>query len=284
MGRARIVGDSTCDLSRPILDRLGIGQIPLYVNLAGRSCRDGVDITPEDIYAHVERTHEIPKTAAPSVQDYIDAFTPWVQAGEDVVYIPISSQMSSSMQNARIAAESFDPGRVRVVDSKNLSTGIGLLVMMAAEMAQQGASAEDCARAVEGATGRVHASFIVETVRYLYMGGRVNALTMVGASALRIHPKIVVIDGGMHPAQKYRGSMERAMEAYCREELKDPDRIDPKRIFITHSGCKPEWVELMRGYIAQHMAFEEVLVTQAGCVITSHCGPNTLGILYMDKA
>ncbi|MGI6201536.1 MAG: DegV family protein [Christensenellales bacterium] len=284
MGKTRIVGDSTCDLSQPIKERLGIGQIPLYVNLDGKSYRDGVDITPDDIYAYVERTHEIPKTAAPSVQDYIDAFSPWVEAGEDVVYLPISSQMSSSMQNARIAAESFGAGRVRVVDSKNLSTGIGLLVMMAAEMAQQGASAEDCARAVEGATGRVHASFIVETVRYLYMGGRVNALTMMGASALRIHPKIVVTDGQMHPAQKYRGSMERAMEAYCRDELRNLERIDPKRIFITHSGCKPEWLELMQGYIAQHMAFDEVLKTRAGCVITSHCGPNTLGILYMDKA
>ena len=189
------------------------------------------------------------------------------------------------MQNARIAAESFGAGRVRVVDSKNLSTGIGLLVMMAAEMAPAGRQRRGLRRrAVEGATGRVHASFIVETVRYLYMGGRVNALTMMGASALRIHPKIVVTDGQMHPAQKYRGSMERAMEAYCRDELRNLERIDPKRIFITHSGCKPEWLELMRGHIAQHMAFDEVLKTRAGCVITSHCGPNTLGILYMDKA
>lgn len=280
--KVKIISDSTCDLSADLLEKYDIAITPLMVTCRDNSYKDGVDITPDDIYAYVAESGKLPKTSAINVGEYIDVFRHWREQGYDIVHFSISSGFSSTYQNACIAAE--EVGGVYVVDSQNLSTGQGLLVLRAAEMAEQGADAKTIAETCSALAPCVEASFVVDSIDYLYKGGRCSALAALGANVLKLKPCIEVKDGKMSPGKKYRGKIEKVILDYVVERLKDRTDIDKSRIFITHTRCEESTVNSVREKIKELAPdFEEILETTAGSTITTHCGPNTLGILFIRK-
>ena len=283
MSNVKIIADSTSDLPVSVRDRLDIEIVPLYVMLGEQSFRDGVNISQDDIFTHFDKTKQTPTTSAPSVQDFIEVFTPYAREGRDVVFIGISSEMSATCQNAMIAALEFSDITIRVVDSRNLSSGIGLLAVRAAEMAAEGMSADAIADRITAMTPLVRASFVIDTLTYLYRGGRCSRLQMMGANALSLKPKIVVRDGHMGPEEKYRGRQVRVAEKYARDVLADLKDIDPARVFVTHPRCDEGIVEAVMKVVRDTGYFREIYDTDAGCVITSHCGPGTIGVLYMVR-
>ena len=280
--KIKICSDSTCDLSTGLIQKYDISVLPLYVMKDGEEHRDGVDITPDDIYAFTTETGKLCTTAAISVQDYIDFFTEQLADCDELVHFHISSDMSSCYQNACIAASELDK-KVYPVDARNLSTGIGQLVLAAAEMAQAGASGEEIAEAMNAKREKLDVSFVVDTLVYLHKGGRCSAVAALGANLLSLKPCIEVKEGTMGVGKKYRGSMEKCLTQYVRDRLAGRDDVDTKRIFITHSGVTPDLIEKVRDEVLKHQKFEEVLITRAGSTISSHCGPGTLGILFLTK-
>ncbi len=276
----KIISDSTCDLSVDLLEKYGIAITPMTVTLGERSGCDGIDITPDDIYAYVEKTGELPKTSSVNVSDYVKVFRIWRDQGYEIVHFNISSILSASSQNARIAAEEI--GGVYPVDSKNLSTGQGLVALRAAEMAKQGASTEEIIKTCEDMIPRVEASFAADSIDYLRKGGRCSALAAVGANLLHIKPCIEVIDGKMKPGKKYRGKPEHVIRSYVEDRLKDRHDIDMHRIFITHTKIDAQIVAEVRTLIQYYCPkMEDILETTAGATITTHCGPGTLGVFFV---
>ncbi len=273
----KITVDSTCDLSRELIEKHDLSVIPLYTVLGDKSFADGFEIQPDDIYDFVSKNGALPKTSAGSVEEYRARFKEYVDAGDKVVHFNISSDMSSSFQNATIAAG--EVGGVHVVDSRNLSTGSGLLVMDAVELRQKGMSAEEIAETLRKKTHLVRASFVVDNLEYLRMGGRCSAVAMLGANLLKIKPRIEVNDGVMGMGGKYRGSYDKVLIKYVDDVLSATD-IDRRRVFVTHTRCDSGVVESVVDYVNKKGMFNEVIETTAGCVITSHCGPNTLGVLF----
>ncbi len=280
--KVKIISDSTCDLSKELIEKYDIEILPLYVCLNDKTMKDGLEVNPDDIYSYVDESGKLPSTSAANLGDYLDAFKPWVEQGYEVVHFNISSEFSSSYRNACMAAEEL--GHCYVVDSRNLSTGQGLVVLHGAEMAQNGATAEEIFNSCNEITSKVEASFIVDKLDYLYKGGRCSALSAFGANLLSLKPCIEVVDGKMKPTKKYRGSFGRVLTSYVSDKLKDRDDIDKKRIFVTHTKCDKEIVDDVISAVKEIMPdFEEIIETTAGCTITTHCGPNTLGILYVRK-
>lgn len=277
----KITADSTCDLSPQILEEFDITLVPLHVLIDGKDHLDGVDIKPEDIFYHVGVEGKTCKTAAANVYEYENIFSEFSSQYDAVIHINISSDFSSCHQQAKIAAENFD--NVYVVDSRNLSTGSGQVVYEAALMAREGVKAEEICRRLEELIPKVDASFVIDRMDYLYKGGRCSGLEAFGASLLRIKPSIEVVDGKMQVGKKYRGNLARCLENYVKDRLAGRDDIDYKRIFVTHTMQSPEMVEKVKETIKQYADFEEIIETKAGCTISSHCGPNTLGILYIHK-
>lgn len=280
--KIKICSDSTCDLSEELLEKYDISILPLYVMKEDEEHRDGVDITPDDIYAFTNETGKLCTTAAISVQDYIDFFTAELADCDELVHFHISSDMSSCYQNACIAANEVDK-KVYPIDARNLSTGIGQLVLAAAEMAQSGASGAEISEAMTAKREKLDVSFVVDTLVYLHKGGRCSAVAALGANLLSLKPCIEVKNGAMGVGKKYRGSMEKCLIQYVRDRLASRNDVDTKRIFITHSGVTPELIEKVREEVLKHQKFEEVLITRAGSTISSHCGPGTLGILFLTK-
>lgn len=280
--KVKILSDSTCDLSPELLQKYDIDILPLYVTLADKTMRDGEEVTPDDIYRYVKDTGVLPKTAAPNISDYIDFFKKWHDKGYSIVHFNISSDFSSSYNTACLAAA--EVGDVEVVDSRNLSTGQGLVVLYGAELAAQGKSIEEIKKACDDITSKVEASFVVDSIDYLYKGGRCSAVAALGANLLKLKPQIDVIDGKMTSSKKYRGNIDKVILNYVNDKLSGRTDIDYKRIFITHTKCNPDVVEQVRAKIKELCPqFEEVLETTAGCTVTSHCGPNTLGVLFIRK-
>lgn len=280
--KVKIISDSTCDLSKELIEKYDIEILPLYVCLNDKIMKDGLEIKPDDIYAYVDESGKLPSTSAANLGDYLDAFKPWIEQGYEVVHFNISSEFSSSYRNACMAAKEL--GHCYVVDSRNLSTGQGLVVLHGAEMAKNGAAAEEIFNSCNEITSKVEASFIVDKLDYLYKGGRCSALSAFGANLLSLKPCIEVVEGKMKPTKKYRGSFGRVLTSYVSDKLKDRDDIDKKRIFVTHTKCDREIVEDVIRAVKEIMPdFEEIVETTAGCTITTHCGPNTLGILYVCK-
>ena len=276
----KILADSTCDLSPSLVSRYKIGIIPLYVHLGEKEYKDGVDITPSDLYKWSDEHNETPRTSAPGIED-IESFLDKDSADEYVIFT-ISSSMSSSYNNCILAAEDLEmTDRVHVIDSANLSTGIGLQVIKAAELAAAGMTASEIAAEIEKIKRKVRASFVVDTLTYLYRGGRCSGVSAFLGSALRLHPRIEVIDGAMHPEKKYRGKNTRFIMDYVRDMENDLKSAVRDRVFITHSGCDREIVEDVRAYLESLGRFDEILETTAGAVISSHCGPGTLGVLFI---
>ena len=280
--KIKITADSTCDLSKELVAKYDITIIPLYVNMGSESYRDGVDIVPQDIFSYVDQTGNLPKTSAVTVDDYTDYFSRFTEQGFSVIHINISAEFSCCHQNAIVAAAQFDD--IYVIDSRNLSTGSGLLVLKAAEMAEEGLEAIEICEELQRLIPKVEATFMIDRLNYLQKGGRCSMVAALGANLLQLKPRIDVADGKMLVGRKYRGKYVKCIEEYVAEKLKDRDDIDYQHIFITHSPCdSPEYVALAREVITLYGKFEEVLETDAGCTVSNHCGPNTLGVLFLRK-
>ena len=277
-----IASDSTSDLSAELVSRYDVKILPLTVNLGGKLYADGLEIDPDTIYAHYEKTGELPKTSAINIADFEAFFGEQTKDGASIVFFTISSTMSATYNNARLAAEEFE--NVYVVDTKNLSTGGGLLVIAAAEMAQAGKDATEIAKACEDMTSRVDASFVIDNLEFLRKGGRCSALAAFGANLLNLKPCIVVKNGSMGAAKKYRGRFEMALKQYIADRIGDASDIETERIFVTHAGCDENIVNACVEQVKEMGVFGEVLITRAGCTVSSHCGRNTLGVLFVRKS
>ena len=281
----KIISDSTCDLSKEIVDRYNIDIVPLHVLMGDNEYEDGVNITPDEIFAWSDANKTTPKTSAPSMESVIETFKPCIEKGYDIVAFAISEDMSTSANVMRLAAQELNAeDKIKVIDSANLSTGIGHQVVEAAIMAQHGMNADEIVSYIEQIKPKVRASFVVDTLTYLYRGGRCNAVAAMAGGILKLHPRIVVENGAMNASKKYRGKINSVIMDYVKDMEKDLKNARPERVFITHSGCKQETVEKVRAYLEELGVFDEILETRAGGVISSHCGPGTLGVLYIAKS
>lgn len=279
--RVLIASDSTTDLSAELIERYGIKTVPLTVNLGEKSYTDGVDIDPDMIYAHYEKHGELPKTAAPNVAVFSDFFGKHVSEGYSIVLFTISAEMSSTFNNARLAAEDYED--VHVVDTRNLSTGGGLVLISAAEMAEKGMSAEEIANACRELTARVDASFIIDNLEFLYKGGRCSAIAAFGANFLKLKPCIGVKNGKMGVTRKYRGRFDIVLKKYIEEQIGDGSDIELDHVFVTHAGCDSAINDSCVELVKSLAPFKNVHLTRAGCTVSSHCGRNTLGVLFIRK-
>ena len=281
MEKIKITCDSTCDLNVDLYERYHISVIPLSVALGDRLCRDGVDVEPKDLFSYVEETGKLPTTSAISVGEYEDFFRPFVADGYEVVHINLSSELSSSHQNARIAAQEL--GNIHVVDSRSLSSGSGHLVILAAELACAGYDGAYIAKSLNDMKGQLDVSFVLQTLDYLHKGGRCSGMARFGANMLKLRPEIVMENGTLHVGKMYRGSMEKTILDYIRGRLENEKAVNYDRIFVTHSGVPEEIVEKAVALVKQLRPFEEVIVTVAGSTISCHCGPACIGVLFFRK-
>ena len=282
----KIMADSTCDLSPELIQKYDLTILPLHVVLGDQEYKDGVDITTAQIYEWSDAHQQTPKTSAPSVDEIMDAIRPWTDADPslEIIVFSISSQMSACNNIMRMAVRNLEvEDRVFVIDSENLSTGIGLSVIEAAIMAQEGKPASEIVDHVKSLLPKVRASFVVDTLTYLHRGGRCSGLAALFGSALRIHPEIVVEDGAMHPSRKYRGKYDQIILKYAKDLEKDLLNARPDRVFVTHAPASPEAVKAVKEYLESLHYFNEILETRAGGVIASHCGPGTLGVLFISR-
>ena len=279
--RILVTSDSTCDLSPELIQEYGIVISPLYVVMDGKSYKDTIEIKPEDIYAYVARTNKVGSTAALNVADYLDFFRENLEGYDAIVHFTISSDMSSCFQNACIAAE--EVGNVWVIDSRNLSTGIGHLALDAVELAREGKTAQEIYDILEERKQKLDVSFVIDTLKYLSLGGRCSPLAALGANLLNLKPTICVVNGKMIVGKKYRMTIDRAMLRYVKDQLGDLSTVDTRRIFITDSGVPDEQWKAVEKLLRETLPFEKIYHTRAGCTVSSHCGPGTLGILFYRK-
>lgn len=279
--KVRIVADSTCDLSRELLEQYDIQVIPLCIIMDDRSYYDGLEVKPEEIFEWAQKNRKIPKTSAVTFEKAGEILKPCLDQGQDVVFFGISEDMSTTCNVIRLLSDELQTDKIHVVNSMNLSTGIGLLVLRAAEMARQGSGAQEIMQEMESLRTQVKASFVVDTLTYLAMGGRCSGAAALVANTLKLHPCIEVKDGKMIVGKKYRGTLEKVIIKYVRDMEEKLKRADFRRVFITHSGVQPEIVDQVRSYLEGLGCFQSILETQAGGVISSHCGPGTLGVLYI---
>ena len=278
--KVRITADSTCDLSPELLRKYDIAVVPLSVIIDGEVFHDGVDVTPRDVFRAAEAGKAV-RTAAVNAYEYKEFFRKQLKECDQLVHVCISSEFSTCYADACEAASEVK--NVFVVDSRNLSTGSGLLALEGSEMAETGMDGEAVAEALRGKTDLVDASFVVRTIDYLRRGGRCSGLEALGAKMLHIRPSIVVKDGKMHPGEKYRGRYEHYLKHYIQDALADDQGIDFRRVFITHSPSEEGLVRFAIDTVKSYGLFREVLETMAGCTVCTHCGPDTLGILFLRK-
>lgn len=283
MNKIKIIADSTCDLAEDLLKAYDISVIPLMISMGETSRKDGSDVTPEELYQWSDQNGETPKTAAPSIGDAIELITPYVDKEMDILFFGISEAMSATCNVMRLAAETLNYKRLYVIDSENLSTGIGLQVLRACDLISKGCSVEEILEDNNKIRGKVRASFVVDTLTYLHRGGRCSGVTAMLANTLKLKPEIVVRDGKMEVAKKYRGNIKAVLNKYGRDKEEQLRYAEPERVFITHSGCSEEVLLEVSNYLKSLHIFREVIITRAGGVISSHCGPNTLGILFISK-
>ena len=281
MAKIKITCDSTCDLTQALYEKYDITVMPLCVTLGEELHRDGIDITAQGVFDYVAKTGTLPKTSAISVGEYEDFFRPFVDDGYTVIHINLSSELSSCHQNACLAAEEL--GNTYVIDSRNLSSGSGHLAIAAAELAAQGMEAAEIADLLNEKKAKLDVSFVLQTLDYLKKGGRCSSIVALGANMLSLRPEIAVTDGKMGVGKKYRGKMEKTILDYVKGRLAGRDDVDTKRIFVTHSYVPQEIVDKVVALVKELHPFEEVLETTAGCTISSHCGPNCLGVLFFTK-
>lgn len=280
----KIISDSTCDLSKELLEKYDIDILPLHVHLDDKEFQDGVTITPDEIYKWSDENNTTPKTSAMSVVECIELFNKYLNDGNEIICFSVSEKMSSANQVMRMAVFELEAeDKIHVINSDNLSTGIGLLIIEAALMCKNGKSALEIVDTIESLKKNVRSSFVVDTLTYLHRGGRCNSIAALTGSMLKLHPKIVVEDGKMNASKKYRGKMSSVIKLYINDLEEDLKDSKTDRVFITHSGCNKQIIDEVYQYLDELNIFKEILVTQAGAVISSHCGPGTLGVLFISK-
>ncbi len=285
MNKVQIVVDSTVDLSPELVKKGGLIIAPLHVAFKDdiHDYKDGIDINSEELYKKVEASGSTPKTGAVNVVEFIDIFKPIIEKGEDIIVTGIGSKLSSTYQNAVIASQEFPEGRIRVVDSGSLSTGTGLLVMKMIKLRDEGKSVSEIFDEVSKLVPLVSAKFCIDTLTYLFKGGRCSGMTMIVAHALHIHPVAKMIDGKLVVYKKIRGQYKKAVDAQIDEFMEDLPNIDTDCLFITHSGRIDDYDKYIFDKISPFFPKENIHVTEAGCTVCSHCGPKTIGILYILK-
>ncbi len=279
--KIKITSDSTCDLSKDLIESNDIGIFPLTVVLGEKSYKDG-EIAPSDIFTYVKENNQLPKTAAGTSEEYADFFTRNIENYDALIHFNISSQASSSHSAACVAAKNFG-GKVYVIDSRALSTGQGLLVLKACDMAQEGLTAQEICESVNALRIKVNTSFVPDALDYLHKGGRCSLAALIGARVLKLHPMICENEQGQLIAKKkYMGGMERCIKTYAADLKAAYPAYDKTRCFITHSSADKELVDLAKNLVAEYFDFDKVIETVAGSIVTSHCGRNTLGILFIS--
>jgi len=276
-----ITADSTCDLSKEIAGRENIYISPLYVRTCDSEFRDGVDIDANGLFELVKAKGELPKTSACSADDYLNLWKPLLDEGNEVVHISLSSELSSCFQNARLAASELQG--VYVLDSRSLSTGSGMLALEASELAKDGKTAQQILDVLSQKVNKVNISFVLDTMDYLAKGGRCSSVAAFAAGVLKLRLCIAVADGKMDVCKKYRGKTEAVLKQYVNERLTSAGEIDKKRVFITDSGVDEATVKAIENILTSQWGFEQVLHTNAGCTVSSHCGPGCLGIIFFEK-
>lgn len=279
----RITSDSTCDLSPDYLQAHRVELLPLYTMKGGETFRDGVDIHPQDIFDHVAAGGDLCSTAANNVSDYQALFARLLPECDAIIHIDISADFSSCYQNACVAASELP--NVYVVDSRNLSSGHGHIVCEAVNMAEEGKlSPQEIVDRLNELTSRVEASFLLDRLDYMVKGGRCSMVVALGANLLHLKPCIEVINGKMKVVKKYRGSYEKCILNYVKDRLQNRDGLVYERIFITHTPVADGLVDKVRAAIQECAPFTDIIETQAGCTVSCHCGPGTLGILFIRAA
>lgn len=279
----RIISDSTCDLSRELIERYGITILPLHILLGEEEFEDGTGITPDEIYKWSDIHDDTPKTSAPSIDSAVKIMKPYIDQGDELICFCISESMSTSGNIMRLAADELDAeDRVTVINSKNLSGGIGLLAIEASIMAREGKSVSEIVGSIEQLKKMVRTSFVVDTMTYLRRGGRCGSVAALAGSALKLHPEIIVSDGAMHVGKKYRGKMDKVILKYVKDLEGDLRGARKDRVMMVHSGCSEDILSDVRGYLEDLAVFDEILELRAGGVISSHCGPGTLGVLFIS--
>ena len=279
----KIISDSTCDLSQELLEKYDVEIVPLHILLGDEEYEDGKSITPDEIYRWSDEHGATPKTSAAGIDQMIEVYRPHIEKGEELVVFSISADMSTTYNVMRMAAVELEAeDKIFIIDSANLSTGVGLQVIEAAIMAQQDKSAEEIVAHIQDLRPRVRASFVVDTLTYLHRGGRCSGVAALAGGMLKLHPKIVVENGKMKPEEKFRGKMSKVVMDYVKSMEEDLKKAEKSRVFITHSGSDVEIIDAVHKYLEDLNIFDEILVTRAGCVISSHCGPGTLGVLFIE--
>ena len=277
----KIISDSTCDLSAELIAANNISIVPLIVMKNDEEYMDGTTITPAEIFAHVAAGGSLCSTAARSVGVYMEEFAKHADQYDGIIHINIGSGFSSSYQNACLAAEEFD--NVRVIDSKNLSTGQGLVVLKACELAKTTESLDALQAELESFTDKVEASFLVDKLDYLVKGGRCSSAAALGANLLNLKPCIEVREGKMTVVKKYRGNYAKCLASYVKDRLANRDDMDMNTLFITQTQVSDDCYTAVKEAVTASASFENVYETVAGCTISCHCGPGTLGVLFVRK-
>lgn len=280
----KVIADSTCDLSQDLLEKYDISILPLHVLLGEKEYLDGKTITTDEIYKWSDEHKTTPKTSAPALPEAIELMKPYIEEHRELICFSISDDMSMSGNVMRMAARELNAEHmVSVINSANLSTGIGLLVIEAAIMAEAGMDRKAIVARLEELIPLVRSSFVVDTLVYLHRGGRCSSVAALAGSALKLHPKIVVENGKMSASKKYRGKIDGVILSYVRDLEQELKKAKKDRVFITHSCCSDEVIAAVRAYLEQLNVFEEILVTGVGGVVASHCGPGTLGVLFIAQ-
>ena len=278
----KIISDSTCDLSKELIEKYDIAIHPLHILLGDKEYNDGANISPDEIYAWSDANKSTPKTSAPSLEEAIELFSKHLDTYSDIICFSISSEMSTTNNVFHLAASELEAeNRIHVIDSANLSTGVGHLVIEAAIMAADGLDAKTIVSNIEALKPRVRSSFVVDTLTYLHRGGRCGSVAAMAGSVLKLHPKIVVENGKMDATKKYRGKIDHVIMTYAKDLEEDLMNAKKDRVFITHSGCDESIIDSVKEYLESLHKFDEIHVTRAGGVVSSHCGPGTLGVLYI---
>ena len=276
-----ITADSTADLSADLRERFDIRVIPLTITLGDESFPDGEHFTPADMYARYREDGTLPKTAAPSIQDFLTFFEAFTEKGFEVVHLDISAELSGTWNAARLAAEELEG--VTVIDSRMLSSGVALLAIEGAECRDKGMSAAEIAEHLEKMKEKVSTSFVLDTLQFMWKGGRCNAVTALGANLLKIKPGLEMRNGKLEVCKKYRGSMEKVYRQYITERLEGKS-VRPGPVFLTDSGeVADETIESLTALVKELTGCREVHHATAGCTISSHCGPKTLGVLFIEE-
>ena len=277
----KILSDSTCDLPQEVIEKYNITIIPLAVIKNGEQFNDGINITPADIFNHVANGGDLCSTAAVNIGEYADWFAKYAEDYDGVVHINISSEFSSCYQNATLAAEEFT--NVRVIDSRNLSTGQGLVVLKACELAKECTDLDALANELRAFTEKVEASFLLDRLDYMVKGGRCSAAAALGANLLNLKPCIEVKNGKMGVVKEYRGNYAKCLANYVKDRLAGRDDVDKGTLFVTRTPIADDCLNAVREAVGQYNDFETTYWNEAGCTVSCHCGPGTLGVLFVRK-